>query len=184
MSEQTKSAELDLGKYEVPNDLTRLYDALQESSIRAFLSILAGETKIAKQWRLASRLCRQFLHATEEPALLALTSRLGDWDAARTEEQPPEEPHTFRLWLAVQAWRLLQVCADDERHYSHIDPIRHLAREGIIAAKTGPGFQRTYAQRVANGESKIEERERGPRLEKAGRSPGLRLVREETDVSE
>ena len=174
MSEHEKSAPLNLDKYEVPEDLTVLYDALQEASSRAFRSIRLGETKLDKQWRLASRLGRQFLVATEEPAQLALASGLGDWEKARTASDAPGEPHTYLLWLAAQAWRLLQVCMDSERHYSLVDPVRHTAREGIIAAKTAPTLQRVLAQRAARGESKIEDRERGPVLRTAGKTRGVR----------
>ena len=179
MSKHEKSAQLDLGKYEVPEDLTRLYDALQAASSRAFQSVMAGETKIEHQWRLASRLCRQFLAATEEPAQLAMASRLGDWETARTTIEPPSEPYTYLLWLAAMAWRLMQVYLDDddERHFSLIEPVRQFAREGITAAKTAPTLERVLAQRAAKGESRIEELERGPELSKSGKAPGVRHLR-------
>lgn len=177
MSEQPKSVALDLSKYTVPDDLTSLYDALQESSSQALRSVAAGETEIDKQWRLASRLGRQFLAATEEPAQLALASKLGDWEKARASHEPPTEPYTYLLWLAAQAWRLLQLCGDEDTHFSLIDPVRQFAREGIIAAKTAPSLQRVLAQRAAKGESNIEERERGPALNQSGQAPGVRHLR-------
>lgn len=175
MGKHTSSDALNLRKYQVPGDPLALYDALQVANGNAMQSVKRGETPSQKQWRLASRLCREFLSTTEEIAQLALVSQLGDWSKARKSNKPPEESYTYHLWLAAQAWRLLQCCSDDELDDGYIEPVRHCAREGIIAVKTVPTTQRIFAQRVANGESKIEDRERGPKSKKAGKNPGLRL---------
>lgn len=177
MGKHTRSESLDLGTYEVPDNLVALYDALQAANGAAIQSVKRGERRVAREWRLASRLCREFLSATEEPAQLAYAAQLGDWNEARTADEPPENPYTYQMWLAAQAWRLLQCCTDRELDAGHIEPVRHCAREGIIAIKTVPVFQRVFAQREVNGESKIEDRERGPEFGNAGNKPGLRLVR-------
>ena len=180
MAKLTKSDALDLSKYEVPADLLALYHALQKANGDAIQSVKRGETRQQREWRLASRLCREFLSATEEPAQLAFGSELGNWPEVRKVDSPPENPHTYVLWLAAQAWRLLSLCLDglddDDLDGGYIEPVRHCAREGVIAVKTIPMFQRVHAQRVANGEHKVTDRERGPKLKKAGTKPGLRLV--------
>ena len=175
MGKHSRSESLKLSKYRVPKDMLALYDALQVANGNAIQSVKRGEKQTQRQWRLASRLCREFLSATEEPAQLALASQLGDWQKARRSSKPPDDPYTYHLWLAAQAWRLLQCCSDDDLDAGYIESVRHCAREGIIAIKTVPTLQRVYAQRVANGESKIEDRERGPKSKKAGQKPGLRL---------
>ena len=165
-----------LAGHAVPAELTTLYEALRESSGKAMASVLDGENEIQKEWRKASRLGREFLAATEEPAQLALVSELGDWESARTTLKPPAAGHhTFVLWLAAMAWRLLRLCMDDDADYTLIQPVRDLAREGIIAIKTAPSLERVLAQRVVHGETRVEDRERGPKLEPAGQASAVRL---------
>ena len=175
MAEHQTSAPLDLTEYKVPEELTTLYDALQEASGEAIVAIMRGESEIQKQWRLASRLCRQYLAVTEEPALLAQASKLGDWAKARESNKPPADRYTYALWLAAHAWRLLQCCRQQEA-IQLIDPVRHSARDGIIAVKTMPSLQRVLAQREVNGESQVDDRERGPQLAPAGRARSTHLT--------
>ena len=172
MGKHTKWDELKLKKYTVPSQLVALYDELQAANSDAIQSVKNGEAEPARHWRLASRICREFLRATEEPAQLALASGFGDWEKARRSDTPPDDPYTYWLWLAAQAWRLLRCCRAQE---GFIEAIRHCAREGIIAVKTSPSLQRVVAQREVNGESQIDDRERGPALKPAGTGPSVRL---------
>ena len=110
MGKHKKRFQLKLPRGWAPADLTRVYDALQVASIRAIEGILAGETDTQAEWRLTSRICREFLSATEEPAQLALASGLGDWERVRRVGKAPsvDDPYTYWLWLAALAWKLLQ----------------------------------------------------------------------------
>ena len=172
--QETKSVALDLSTHEVPYELLDLYDAIQASSGSAFKALRQGETHFEQQWRKASRLCREFLAKTEEPAQLAFASQLGNWAEAREASDPPENPYTYLLWLAAKAWQLLQFCME-QPHYSFIDPVRQYAREGIIAVRSAPSLQRVLAHRVLSGERKIEDRVRGPKLQPAGSTPSVRF---------
>lgn len=59
-------------------------------------------------------------------------------------------------------------CSDDASDRGHIEPVRQCAREGIIAVITAPSLPRIYAQRVASGDSEIEDWQRSPTLEPVG----------------
>ncbi len=176
MSRKDKTKFLDLSRRKVPDDLTELYRALQVANGDAVRSAFGGETRWEREWRVATRLCRQFLAATEESAQLALTSKLGDWKEARRSKVPPENEYTFYLWLAAQAWRLLDFASKgaEERDDDYIETVRHVAREGIIAAKTSSTLGRTMAFKALRAENRIEDRERGPELTAPGKTPPVR----------
>ncbi len=171
-----KSNTLDLSA-EVPEKLSDLYIDLRVANGEAIMSVKRGETNLQREWRLASRLCRQFLFSTEEPAQLALTSGLGDWDAARVADEPPDDEYTYQLWLAAQAWRLLEFCRQVKRR-KLIEPVRHCAREGITAVKTASVLTRTVAYQALRAEHKIEDRVRGPKMQPAGVAASVRSERD------
>ena len=174
MGKHKKRYHVKLPREWAPGDLTRVDDALQGASTRAIEGILAGETDVQAEWRLTSRICREFLSATEEPAQLALASGLGDWDRARRVGKAPsiDDPYTYWLWLAALAWKLLQCC---EEQTEDPESVRQCAREGVIAIKSAPTLQRVVAQQTTSGASKVEERERGPQLKKPGGKEPVKL---------